>query len=135
MNAQVSSVCLACLVVVLVVGATTAAPASNKGPQIILKSPELRRTTALPTIQTTTKADFEVVFEPREVAVDMRSLSVWARKGIFKKSLTEWLKPYIRGNAIVAEGIALPIGQFVLEIQIADKVGQHTSQKFRVAVK
>ena len=74
------------------------------------------------------------MFEPREVAVDMRSLAVWARKSICKKSLTDWLKPYIRGNTIVVDGLKLPTGQFVLEIQIADKDGERTSQKLRVSV-
>lgn len=122
------------LVVALVGGVTDAAQANSKGPQIILKYPELVRTTSVLTIQTTTSAHFEMVFEPRQAAVDMRSLTVWARKGIFKKSLTDWLQPYIRGNAVVVNGAELPKGEFVLEVQIADRGGELTSKRFRVSV-
>jgi len=134
MKDHVSYVFMFILVVALVGGVANDAQANNKGPHIILKYPELMRTASVQTIRTTTSAHFELVFEPREAPVDMYSLTVWARKGVFKKSVTDWLKPYIRGNAIIVDGIKLPEGEFVLEVQIADKGGEQASQKFRVFV-
>lgn len=134
MHHRTSSILMTILVVAIISGVTNAAQAKDKGPHIILKYPEWVRTHSIPTIRTTTSARFEMRFEPREAAVDMYSLAVWARKGIFKRSLTDWLKPYIRGNTIVADEVKLPRGEFVLEIQIADRGGEQTSQKLRVIV-
>ena len=134
MQGHASYVSMVILVAVLVCSIANVAQANNKGPHIILKHPALMRTASMQTIRTTTSAHFELVFEPREAPVDMYSLTVWAHKGIFKKSLTDWLKPYIHGNAIIVDGIKLPQGEFVLEIQIADRGGEQASQKFRVFV-
>jgi hypothetical protein len=134
MKDRTTSIFLVILVFALVGNVTNTAQANNNGPQIILRYPELMRTASEQMIRTTTFAHFEMVFEPREAPVNMYSLTVLARKGIFKKSLTNLLKPYIRGNAIIVDGIKLPQGKFVLEVQIADRDGEQTSQQFHVFV-
>jgi hypothetical protein len=64
----------------------------------------------------------------------MTSLQVKARKGIFKKSLTERLQPYIQGTSIVAQKVKMPSGQFIIEIDIADQEGARTFQRYYLQV-
>jgi hypothetical protein len=65
----------------------------------------------------------------------MQSLRVQARKGIFTKSLTETLQPYIRGTGIEATAVQVPEGRFAIQIDIADLQGRKTSETYRLEVK
>jgi hypothetical protein len=109
-------------------------PASSRGPRIVLQSPSVKRNKRVPVIETDTPALLRVLFEPNPAPVDMSSLQVRARKGFFKKSLTQFLKPYIRGTMIEARNLQFPSGKFMIEIDIADRDGQSTSQSYYLHV-
>jgi hypothetical protein len=88
----------------------------------------------VPTIETPTPANLVVLFEPRNSPVDMKSLDVEAHKGFFSKSLTALLRPYIHGDAIELSKVEIPAGRFMLDITIADQVGDTTDATYRLEV-
>jgi hypothetical protein len=105
------------------------------GPRIVVQRPQVRETTQGAMLETFTPLDLLVVFEARGAAVDMPSLRVQARKGIFTKSLTETLQPYIRGMRVEAMAVQVPEGRFAIQIDIADLQGRKTSETYRLEVK
>jgi hypothetical protein len=104
------------------------------GPRIEIKAPDITTAADGPVIQTNTPASLTVVFEANGAEVDMTSLAVTARKGIFSKSLTDLLKPYVRGTSLQVDGVAIPSGRFLIEIAIADKTGVRTAETYRLEV-
>ena len=104
------------------------------GPRIVVQRPLVRETPEGPTLATVTPMGLLIVFEARGAAVDMPSLRVQARKGIFSKSLTETLQPYIRGSRVEAEDVQVPEGRFLIQIAIADLQGRTTSESYRLEV-
>jgi hypothetical protein len=106
----------------------------EEGPRIIFRQPKLVNTSTPPTLATTSPTDLFVLFEPNGSPVDMNSLQVRARKGIFKKSLTSTLKPFIEGTAIRARGLQVPVGKYLLEVDIADQAGARTFKKYYLQV-
>jgi len=64
----------------------------------------------------------------------MDSLKVEARKGFFSKSLTEMLRPYIRGDNIELSRVEIPKGRFMLDITIADVKGNITDSAYQLEV-
>jgi hypothetical protein len=64
----------------------------------------------------------------------MESLNIEARKGFFSKSLTEMLRPYIRGDRIESNQVEIPTGQFILGVSIADTNGNTTDTTYRLEV-
>jgi hypothetical protein len=109
-------------------------PMTSDGPRIVLRRPDITGTGNTPTVTTSSPTDLTVVFEPTRAPIDMTSLQVKARKGIFKKSLTERLQPYIEGTSIVAQKIKMPSGKFIIEIDIADQEGARTFQRYYLQV-
>jgi hypothetical protein len=107
---------------------------SDLGPRIVLQHPSVKRNGRVPVIETDTPARLRVFFEPNASPVDMSSLQVRARKGFFKKSLTQFLKPYIHGTMIEAQNLQFPSGKFMIEIDISDRAGQSTSQSYYLHV-
>jgi hypothetical protein len=75
-----------------------------------------------------------VLFNKRPAPVDMESLHVIAKKGIFSKTLTDRLKPYIQGTSIIAKRIKFPEGRFLIQISIADLKGMKTTETYRLKV-
>ena len=106
-----------------------------RGPRVVVKRPQVLDTTDGPIIQTGSPTAFIVSFEENRAPVDMDSLEIRARKGIFSKSLTDRLKPYLRGTAIEAEAVNVPEGRFLIQIEIADKTGEKTVETYRLEVK
>ena len=107
----------------------------SRGPSIVLQSPTITSVRANPpTITTVTPLDFFIAFEPRTAPVNMDSLGVRARKGIFSKSLTDRLNPYIHGTTIQAKNLEVPTGTFHIEIEIADNEGQKTFEEYYLQV-
>ena len=109
-------------------------PTSSRGPRIVLQYPSVKRDGRVPVIETGTPARLRVLFEPNRAPVDMSSLQIRARKGFFKKSLTRFLKPYIRGTMIEGRDLQFPSGKFMIEIDISDRDGQSTSQSYYLHV-
>ena len=107
--------------------------ALSVGPQILVRRPRLVPGD-IPTIEAQSPTDLDVTFEPRSAPVRMDSLSVTARKGFFSKSLTELLRPYIRGNAIRVTKVEIPTGRFMLDISIADTNGNISDGTYRLEV-
>jgi len=105
------------------------------GPRIVFQMPHVRDTPEGPTLETSTPMSLLVAFEERGAAVDMQSLRVQARKGIFSRSLTETLQPYIRGTRVEAQEVQVPQGRFLIQIDIADLQGRKTSEAYRLEVK
>jgi hypothetical protein len=103
------------------------------GPQIIIRRPQVVPA-AIPTIQAKSPTDLNVIFQPRDAPVRMDSLKVEARKGFFSKSLTEMLRPYIRGDSIELNSVQIPAGRFMLDISIADASGNTTDAIYRLEV-
>jgi hypothetical protein len=75
-----------------------------------------------------------VEFVETSAPVDMKSLEVKAKKGLFSKSLTDKLKPYIKGAAIEANGLQVPEGRYLIEIYIADSNGTETTVTYGLEV-
>ncbi len=113
---------------------TVAVRAVTRGPRIVLQTPPVQQSSRGPLIATTTPVDLVVEFEENEAPVDMDSLSVRAKKGIFSKSLTDVLKPYVDGNTVKAQGLDVPTGKFKIEIQVADTGGERTQDTYRLEV-
>ncbi len=109
------------------------ARALSAGPKIIVRRPQIMPG-EVPTIETQSPADLDVMFEPRDAPVRMDSLNVEARKGFFSKSLTELLRPYIRGDALELSKVEIPTGRFMLDISIADSNGNTTATTYRLEV-
>jgi hypothetical protein len=107
---------------------------TGKGPLIIIQKPPTLAASKPPTLETTSPTHLLVVFEPNLAPVNMDSLEVKAKKGIFKVSLTERLKPYIQGTTIQAANLQLPTGRFLIEIDIADQKGERTSREYYLKV-
>lgn len=104
------------------------------GPRIDVKAPEVRTSTDGTIIETRTPANLVIQFESTSAPVDMGSLAVTARKGIFSKSLTDLLRPYVKGTSVAVDGVAIPAGKFLVEIAIADERGAQTVETFRLQV-
>jgi len=105
------------------------------GPRIVFWSPSVTNADAEPTIETLTPTDFDIRFEATQAPVDMHSLQVWARKGLFTKSLTPLLQPYIHGTSLQANAVKIPVGRFRLEMEIADIAGAKTAATYRLEVR
>jgi hypothetical protein len=65
----------------------------------------------------------------------MDSLNVEARKGLFSKSLTNLLRPYIRGDRIEVTNLEIPSGRFMLDVSIADTNGNTTAASYLLEVR
>jgi hypothetical protein len=108
--------------------------ALSVGPQIVVRRP-LLIAREVPTIETRSPTDLDVMFEPRQAPVRMDSLNVEARKGFFSKSLTDLLRPYIRGDWIEVTNLEIPSGRFVLDVSIADTNGNTTAASYLLEVR
>lgn len=107
---------------------------ASNGPRIEVRAPTLKVTGDGPMIETATPTNLAVDFQANASPVDMNSLEITARKGFFSKSLTDMLKPYVRGTALEVKGVAIPAGKFLIEIAIADKAGAKTVETYRLQV-
>jgi len=96
------------------------------GPRIAIQRPQVMDSTDGPVIETTSPTDFFVLFEANHAPVDMDSLRITAKKGLFSRSLTERLRPYIQGTDLQAKAITIPAGRFLIQIEIADQRGAKT---------
>lgn len=103
------------------------------GPEIIVRRPQIKPG-EVPTIETQSPTDLDVIFEPRDAPVRMDSLNVEARKGFFSRSLTEMLRPYIHGDSIEVSQVQIPTGRFLLDISIADTSGNTSDTTYRLEV-
>ena len=110
---------------------------SSKGPRIQFLQPSVTLAAAGPTIETQSPTELIVAFEERSTGapVDMSTLEVVGKKGFFKKTLTDNLKPYIVGSQIKATDIKIPHGKFHLEISIADTAGAKTTENYLLVVR
>ena len=104
---------------------------SSDGPRIIFQKPDLIDGV----VRTTTPLALSVAFQPNLAPVDKASLKVQARKGIFRKSLTDIVMPYVipdgeGGWSFVIENVRIPQGNFRIEITIADQRAGETVQEF-----
>jgi len=106
-----------------------------EGPRIVMQRPSVKETGAGLTIVAGTPTDFYILFEPNQAPVNMDSLQIRARKGIFAKSLTAVLHPYIRGTSLQANTVRIPEGRFRIEIGIADMAGAQTIQTYALEVR
>jgi hypothetical protein len=64
----------------------------------------------------------------------MGTLQVIAKKGFFKKSLTNRLKPYIQGTSLHARSVSIPAGKFLIQVSIADRGGIKTTETYLLKV-
>jgi hypothetical protein len=109
-------------------------PMMSDGPRIVLRRPDITGKGKTPTVTTSSPTDLTVVFERNRAPIDMTSLQVEARKGMFKQSLTKRLQPYIQGTSIMAQQVKMPSGKFIIEIDIADQEGARTFQRYYLQV-
>jgi hypothetical protein len=105
----------------------------SMGPQIIIRRPKFVPS-EIPTIETKSPTDLDVTFQPHGAPIKMDSLDVTASRGFFSKSLTEMLRPYIRGDSIEISQVEIPTGRFLLNISIADTSGNVTDTVYRLEV-
>jgi uncharacterized protein YndB with AHSA1/START domain len=104
------------------------------GPRIVVQTPQLKDTGTGQTIETVTPANLVITFEQNAAPVDMHSLQVTARKGLFSKTLTEILAPYVQGTTLQVRNATIPQGNFLIEIEIADGKGARTVETYRLHV-
>jgi hypothetical protein len=107
---------------------------ATDGPRIMIQKPVLQQSSEGPTIATTTPATLAISFEPNHAPVNMSTLEVTARKGFFSKSLTELLRPYVKGSELQVQNVTIPEGKFRIEIAIADTSGAKTVETYRLQV-
>jgi hypothetical protein len=112
----------------------TSMPSLENGPRIIIQKPPILTASKPPTLEATSPTQLLVVFEPNLAPVNMDSLEVKVKKGFLKVSLTDRLKPYIQGTAIAASNLQIPVGKFLIEIDIADQKGERTSREYYLKV-
>lgn len=106
----------------------------SPGPRIVLQHPQAKDSSTGPVIETLSPTDFFVVFEENHTPVDMDSLQITAKKGIFSTSFTARLKPYIQGTSLQAKAVQIPAGRFLIQIEIADRQGTKTTETYRLMV-
>lgn len=105
----------------------------SKGPIISLVKPALKDAGAeLPSVETSSPVHLVVLFKERSAPVDMSSLQVVGKKGIIKMSLTDRLKPYIKGTTLEAPDVQVPNGRFLVVVSIQDVNGQQTQASYRL---
>jgi hypothetical protein len=109
--------------------------ALSVGPRIVIQHPDVTDTEIGAVLFTSSPTHLSVLFEENRAPVNMTSLQVRARKGIFTKSLTSLLRPYIDGSRLNAEGVEVPEGRFHIEIEIADVEGMNTIETYSLEVK
>jgi hypothetical protein len=102
------------------------------GPRIIIKRPPIKDTADGPLIDTISPTDIIILFEENRAPVDMNSLQIEAKKWLFTLSLTARLKPYIQGSSLQANGVQVPEGSFIIQIEIADVAGAKTVGTYRL---
>jgi hypothetical protein len=105
------------------------------GPRIIVREPPVRDTPDGSVIETTPLTRFVISFEQNRAPVDMQSLEVKARKGLFSVSLTPRLKPYVKGTNLEADTLSIPEGRFLVQIEIVDVAGARTLESYRLDVR
>lgn len=105
------------------------------GPRIVVHEPTVTRTSDGAVIETTPVTRFVISFEPNRAPVDMDSLEIKARKGLFSLSLTSRLKPYVQGTNLQAESVSIPEGRFMVQIEILDRAGAKTVETYRLDVR
>jgi hypothetical protein len=123
---------------VLVPGDRLVAPLirdAPSGPRIIVHHPPVVRTGEGSVIETDASTRFVIAFQPNRAPVDMESLEITARKGLFSVSLTPRLKPYIQGTMLEANSVSVPEGRFMIRIEIADRDGSRTQESYRLEVR
>lgn len=106
-----------------------------RGPRVVIQHPAVKDTGDGPLIEAAPPVNFVISFEQNREPVDMDSLEVKARKGFFSLSLTSRLKPYVRGTSLQAEGLTIPDGRFLIQIEIADTAGTRTIETYRLDVR
>jgi len=104
------------------------------GPVIVVHQPEVRSVDGGETIETSTPTTMMVVFEENEAPVDMSTLEIQAKKGIFSKSLTDMLKPFVSGTTLAVENIEVPSGKYQIQIAVEDLEGHETTRTYRLVV-
>ena len=105
------------------------------GPKINFKTPPTRQDPdGNILVEMRGNSQLSIDFLQTQAEVDMNSLDVEAKKGLFSVSLTDRLKPYIHGNKLEANEIKIPPGKFTVIIRIADRVGTSTEKAYRFFV-
>jgi hypothetical protein len=105
------------------------------GPRIVIQRPQVVDAKDGPLMETNSPTDFFVVFEAHRAAVNMDSLQITAKKGLFSKSLTARLRPYIQGTSLQAKAVTIPTGRFLIQIEIADDHGVKTDGHYLLLVR
>ena len=106
----------------------------HNGPRIAILRPELVDTDSGPTVFTGTPLDILIVFEATDAPILMKTLRVKAKKGMFTRSLTDRLTPYIRGTTLDVRGAEVPTGRFNIVLEISDAKGVRTVTMYRLSV-
>jgi hypothetical protein len=104
------------------------------GPRIVIQHPQVMDSGTGPVLETTSPTDFLISFEANRAPVDMDSLRITAKKGLFVTSLTDRLRPYIQGTSLQAQAVTLPAGRFQIQIEIADQSGAKTDGHYLLRV-
>lgn len=107
------------------------------GPRIEIKYPLVIDDDIVKKIETHSPTNLNVEFfkGPAGEQVDMSTLEVIGKNGWFKKSLTNKLKPYIRGTKIEASNIKIGKGKYHLYVSIADMAGVKTEEDYILIVR
>lgn len=104
------------------------------GPVIVVEVPRVTRVDGGEAIVTMSPTSMTVVFEENEAPVNMSSLDISAKKGVFSKSLTEMMAPYVEGTTLAVENLTVPSGKYQIQIVVEDLEGHETKRTYRLIV-
>jgi len=106
----------------------------SNGPEISILKPQINNDDIGAVIETSSPTDLLVLFKEKSSPVAMDSINILAKKGMFKKNLTDRLKKYISGEKIDARELMLPSGKFLIIVEISDSSGRKTVEEYRLQV-
>jgi hypothetical protein len=114
---------------------TSSSSNNINGPIVKLHQPKLDSSKGSNHISVETPTPLHIQFIANNANIDMESLEVEARKGIFSKSLTKKVLPYFVNHSINIEQLNIPSGNFLISILINDVEGNKTIATYRLSVK
>ncbi|MBF0481772.1 MAG: hypothetical protein HQK81_13570 [Desulfovibrionaceae bacterium] len=104
------------------------------GPIVAILAPEVKQTGKDRLIVAKPVLDLVVEIRENAAPVAMETLEIKGKKGFFSLSLTDKVRPFIRGSRIEARGLTIPEGKFALEVSVADVDGARTVEVFKIEV-
>ena len=105
------------------------------GPLIEFKEPKVISTEYGETIYTSSPIDLLIDFKENGFPINIDSLKIYAVKDSYRLSLLETLKPFIHDLVLDAKDIEIPVGKYIIVLELSDIKGNKTVNQYRLDVK